>query len=67
VSTPRILAVLPFFALAAPAWADHGGPLASAPLRPLTVALIAGGLTFVAVLLLVVIVRLITRQGRGGE
>ena len=33
---------------------------------PLTVALITAGLTFVAVLLLVVIVRLIARQGRGG-
>jgi len=67
VSPPRILTVVPFFALAAPAWADHGGPLASAPLRPLTVALITAGLTFVAVFLLVVIVRLIARQGRGGE
>jgi hypothetical protein len=53
--------------LPAPAWADHGGPLASAPLRPFTVALLAGGLGFVAVLLLVVIVRLIARQGRSGE
>jgi len=67
VSTPRILAVLLFFALAAPVWADHGGPLASVPLRPLTVALITAGLTLVAVLLLVVIVRLLARQGRGGE
>lgn len=67
MSTPRILAVLLFVALAAPAWADHGGRLASAPLRPLTVALITAGLTFVAVLLLVAIVRLIARQSRGGE
>jgi len=62
----RIVASLPFLALPAPVWADHGGPLASAPLRPFTVAILAGGLGFVAVLLLVVIVRLM-RQGRGGE
>jgi hypothetical protein len=53
--------------LPAPVWADHGGPLASVPLRPFTVALLAGGLSFVAVLLLVVIVRLIARQGRGSQ
>ena len=52
--------------LAARVGCGHG-PLASAPLRPLTVALITAGLTFVAVFLLVVIVRLIARQGRGGE
>jgi hypothetical protein len=63
----RIVDTLPFLMLSAPAWADHGGPLASAPLRPITVALLAAGLTFVAVLLTVVIVRLIARQGRGGE
>ena len=67
MTTSRILASLPILMLPAPVWADHGGPLASAPLRPFTVALLAGGLSFVAVLLLVVIVRLIARQGRGGQ
>jgi hypothetical protein len=36
-------------------------------MSPLTVALLAGGLAFVAVLLLVAIVRLIARPRRGGE
>ena len=54
--------------LAAPARADHSGLLASAPLSPLAVALLAAGLGGVAVLLLAVIVRLLARgQGRGGE
>jgi hypothetical protein len=63
----RLLLALPLFLLAVPARADHGGPLASAPMSPLAVALLAGGLAFVAVLLLVAIVRLIARPRRGGE
>jgi hypothetical protein len=47
--------------------ADHGGPLASAPLSPLVTALIAGGLAFVAVLLLALIWRLMTGSGRDSE
>lgn len=62
--TARLLRALPLLLLAAPASADHGGPLASAPMSPLTVALLAGGLAFVTVLLLVVIVRLLTRPAR---
>jgi len=50
--------------LAAPASADHGGPLASAPMSPTAVALLTGGLAFVTVLLLVVIVRVLTRPAR---
>jgi len=53
--------------LAAPASADHGGPLASAPISPIAVALLAGGLVFVTVLLLVVIVRLLARSARRPE
>jgi hypothetical protein len=67
VRTFRLLHALPLFLLAVPAEADHGGPLASAPMSPLAVALLAGGLAFVAVLLLAVIVRLIARPRRGGE
>ncbi len=52
---------------ATPAPADHGGPLASAPLSPLVTALIAGGLAFVAVLLLALIWRLMTGTGRDSE
>ena len=59
----RSLARLPVLMLGVPAWADHGGPLASAPMSPVAVALLAGGLAFVSVLLLVVIWRLIARPG----
>lgn len=62
--TARLLCALPLLLLAAPASADHGGPLASAPMSPIAVALLAGGLAFVAVLLLVVIVRLLARPAR---
>ena len=64
VMTARLLRALPVLLLAAPASADHGGPLASAPMSPIAVALLAGGLAFVTVLLLVVIVRLLTRPAR---
>ena len=60
----RLLHALPLLLLAAPASADHGGPLASAPMSPIAVALLAGGLAFVTVLLLVVIVRVLTRPAR---
>lgn len=50
-----------------PAPADHGGPLASAPMSPLVTALIAGGLAFVAVLLLALIWRLMTGSRRDAE
>ena len=65
--TSRLLYALPFLLLSAPASADHGGPLASASMSPIAVALAAGGLGFVAVLLLVVIVRLLTRPARRPE
>jgi hypothetical protein len=59
-----LLRILPLLVLAVPASADHGGPLASAPMSPIAVALAAGGLAFVAVLLLLVIVRLLARSAR---
>ena len=36
--------------------ADHGGPLRAAPMSPLVLALLAGGLTLLAGILLVVII-----------
>ena len=63
----RLLRAPPLLLLAAPASADHGGPLASAPISPIAVALLAGGLVFVTVLLLVVIVRLLARSARRPE
>ena len=63
----RLLRALRLFLLTAPASADHGGPLASAPMSPITLALLAGGLAFVTVLLLVAIVRLLVRPARRPE
>jgi hypothetical protein len=64
VIASHLLRAFPILLLASPAWADHGGPLASAPMSPITLALLAGGLAFVTVLLLVVIVRLLARPTR---
>lgn len=63
----RLLRALPLLLLAAPASADHGGPLASAPMSPITVALLAGALAFVTVLLLVVIIRILARPASRPE
>jgi hypothetical protein len=68
ITTRRFLALwLPFVLLGRPAWADHGGPLASAPMSPLVTALLAGGLAFVTVLLLALIWRLVTGSRRDTE
>ena len=58
---------IPFVLLGGPAGADHGGPLAPAPMSPLVTALLAGGLAFVAVLLLALIWRLMTGSRRDSE
>jgi len=63
----RLLPVLALLLRAAPVWADHGGPLASAPMSAVTAALLMGGLALIAVLLVVVIVRLLARPSRGPE
>jgi hypothetical protein len=62
----RLGYVLSLLLLARPAWADHGGPLASAPMSPLMTAFIAGGLAFVTALLLGLIWHLL-RGGRRDE
>jgi len=53
---------LPPFALASTAWADHGGPLRTEALSPLTAGLLAGVLALAAGVLIVVIVMLLTRR-----
>jgi hypothetical protein len=45
--------------------ADHGGPLRSPPMSPLVLALLAGGLTLVAGILLVVVITLL--RGPAGQ
>ena len=63
----RAFALLPLQTLlslsgAGRAGADHGGPLASAPMSPALVGALAAALTLAAGILLVVIVRLLTRK-----
>jgi hypothetical protein len=48
--------------LASTAWADHGGPLRTEGLSPLTVGLLAAALTLAVGVLIVVIVMLLTRK-----
>ena len=48
--------------LASTAWADHGGPLRTEGLSPLTVGLLAAALTLAVGVLVVVIVMLLTRK-----
>ena len=67
--TGRLFGALWILSLLLPAraGADHGGPLASAPMSPFVTALIAGALAFLAVLLLALIWRLMAGRGRDGE
>jgi hypothetical protein len=69
MTTARLFlaSAIPVLLRATPARADHGGPLASAPMSPLVTALIAGGLAFVAVLLLALIWRLMIGSRRDAE
>ena len=48
--------------LASMAWADHGGPLRTEGLSPLTVGLLAAALALAVGVLVVVIVMLLTRK-----
>jgi len=54
--TPLAFAAALIVALPMVAAADHGGPRAPAPMSPLVLALLAGGLTLLAGILLVVII-----------
>ena len=58
-------AALLMVALPTIAAADHGGPLRSPPMSPLVLALLAGGLTLVAGILLVVVITLL--RGPAGQ
>lgn len=54
--TPLAFAAALIVALPMVAAADHGGPRTPAPMSPLILALLAGGLTLLAGILLVVII-----------
>jgi hypothetical protein len=46
---------------AAPALADHGGPLRSAPMSPLTAAALFAGLTLLVGAVVIVVIRILTK------
>jgi hypothetical protein len=46
----------------APAAADHGGPLRDAPMSPLTAAIVFAGLALLVGAVVLVLIRLMTRQ-----
>ena len=46
----------------APAAADHGGPLRDAPMSPLTAALLFAGLALLVGAVVVVVVRVLTKD-----
>jgi hypothetical protein len=46
----------------APAAADHGGPLRSAPMSPLTAALLFAGLALLVGAVVAVVVRVLTKD-----
>jgi hypothetical protein len=46
----------------APAAADHGGPLRDAPMSPLTAALLFAGLALMVGAVVVVVVRVLTKD-----
>ena len=46
----------------APAAADHGGPLRDAPMSPLTAAIVFAGLALLVGAVVLVVIRLLTRQ-----
>ena len=49
-------------AIAPPAAADHGGPLRDAPMTPLTAAIVFAGLALLVGAVVLVVIRLLTRQ-----
>jgi hypothetical protein len=63
--TPLAFATALILALPMLAAADHGSPRSPAPMSPLVLALLAGGLTLLAGILLVVIITLL--RGPAGQ
>jgi len=60
----RLVPMLPALVLAVahPALADHGGPLRDAPMSPVTVGVLSGGLALLVGILVVVVVGLLGRK-----
>jgi len=58
---PRFVALVTLVATT-PAAADHGGPLRDAPMSPLTAALLFAGLALLVGAVVVVVVRVLTKD-----
>ena len=56
------LAALASLTAAVPTAADHGGPLRNAPMSPLTAAILFAGLALLVGAVVIVIVRVLTRD-----
>ena len=59
-----ILRLAPLVSLlaAAPAAADHGGPLQDAPMNPLTAAMLFAGLALLVGAVVIVVIRVLTKE-----
>jgi hypothetical protein len=57
-----LLAALLTLVAATPVAADHGGPLRSAPMSPVTAALLFAGLALLVGAVVVVVVRVLTKD-----
>ncbi len=71
-STLRLAALATFATLASlaaagPAAADHGGPLRSAPMSPLTAAILFAGLALLVGAVVIVVVRVLTKDRGASE
>lgn len=57
-----LLSALVAVVVASPAAADHGGPLRDAPMSPLTAAVLFAGLALLVGAVVVVVVRVLTKD-----
>ena len=57
-----LLCALVSLALTCPAAADHGGPLRNAPMSPLTAAILFAGLALLVGAVVIVVVRVLTKD-----
>ena len=62
ISSILRLAALASLVAAAPATADHGGPLRNAPMSPLTAAVLFAGLALLVGAVVIVVVRVLTKE-----
>jgi len=62
IASIRRFAPLASLLAATPAAADHSGPLRDAPMSPLTVAMLFAGLALLVGAVLIVVIRVLTKE-----